>query len=105
MFYLLCIIHCDFACVFIVGVLFILLLKADFILAIGYYITPALVGGASGTLISNQIAYHMKATVSHGHLHISGCVETMLTNNRITYNYYKDYDTHPYKNPYRMVNI
>ncbi|MBM3630565.1 MAG: ABC transporter permease [Alphaproteobacteria bacterium] len=31
-----------------------------FILAIGYYITPALVGGASGTLISNVIAYHMK---------------------------------------------
>ena len=31
-----------------------------FILAIGYYITPELVGGASGTLISNQIAYHMK---------------------------------------------
>ena len=28
-----------------------------FILAIGYYITPALVGGASGQLISNQIAY------------------------------------------------
>ena len=28
-----------------------------FILAIGYYITPALVGGASGTLISNQIAF------------------------------------------------
>ena len=34
-----------------------------FILAIGYYITPALVGGASGTLISNQIAYHMKSTL------------------------------------------
>ena len=34
-----------------------------FILAIGYYITPALVGGASGTLISNQIAYHMKTTL------------------------------------------
>ena len=33
-----------------------------FILAIGYYITPALVGGASGTLISNQIAFHMKST-------------------------------------------
>ena len=31
-----------------------------FILAIGYYITPELVGGASGTLISNQIAYDMK---------------------------------------------
>ena len=34
-----------------------------FILAIGYYITPALVGGASGTLISNQIAFHMKQTL------------------------------------------
>jgi putative spermidine/putrescine transport system permease protein len=30
-----------------------------FIVAIGYYITPALVGGESGTLISNMIAYHM----------------------------------------------
>ncbi len=34
-----------------------------FILAIGYYLTPALVGGASGTLISNQIAFHMKQTL------------------------------------------
>ena len=34
-----------------------------FILAIGYYITPELVGGASGTLISNMIAYHMKYTL------------------------------------------
>ena len=34
-----------------------------FILAVGYYITPELVGGASGTLISNQIAYHMKQTL------------------------------------------
>ncbi len=33
-----------------------------FILAVGYYITPALVGGASGTLISNQIAFHMEDT-------------------------------------------
>jgi putative spermidine/putrescine transport system permease protein len=31
-----------------------------FILAVGYYITPALVGGATGTLISNQIAFHME---------------------------------------------
>ncbi|MBM7068249.1 ABC transporter permease [Actibacterium sp. 188UL27-1] len=30
-----------------------------FILAVGYYITPALVGGAKGTLISNEIAFHM----------------------------------------------
>ena len=34
-----------------------------FILAIGYYITPALVGGASGSLISNHIAFHMKFTL------------------------------------------
>lgn len=34
-----------------------------FVLAIGYYITPALVGGAKGTLISNRIAYHMQNTL------------------------------------------
>ncbi|MGF1592227.1 MAG: ABC transporter permease [Kiloniellaceae bacterium] len=37
-----------------------------FILAIGYYITPALVGGTSGTLISNQIAYHMQSSLNWG---------------------------------------
>jgi len=31
-----------------------------FILAVGYYITPALVGGASGQLISNLIAFHFE---------------------------------------------
>lgn len=30
-----------------------------FILAVGYYITPALVGGAEGQLISNIISFHM----------------------------------------------
>jgi putative spermidine/putrescine transport system permease protein len=30
-----------------------------FILAVGYYITPALVGGADGQLISNMIKFHM----------------------------------------------
>jgi putative spermidine/putrescine transport system permease protein len=35
-----------------------------FILAIGYYITPALVGGESGTLISNLIAYHMQRSLN-----------------------------------------
>ncbi len=30
-----------------------------FILAVGYYITPALVGGADGQLISNLINFHM----------------------------------------------
>ena len=34
-----------------------------FVLAIGYYITPALVGGAKGTLISNRIAYHMQSSL------------------------------------------
>jgi len=37
-----------------------------FILAIGYYITPALVGGESGTLISNMIAYHMQKSLNWG---------------------------------------
>ncbi|MBT0958904.1 ABC transporter permease [Alphaproteobacteria bacterium KMM 3653] len=35
-----------------------------FILAVGYYITPALVGGADGTLISNLIAYHMTGSLN-----------------------------------------
>ncbi len=37
-----------------------------FILAIGYYITPALVGGTSGTLISNEIARHMSVSLNWG---------------------------------------
>ncbi|WP_193183573.1 ABC transporter permease [Nisaea sediminum] len=35
-----------------------------FILAIGYYITPALVGGQDGQLISNIIEYHMKKSLN-----------------------------------------
>jgi putative spermidine/putrescine transport system permease protein len=35
-----------------------------FILAIGYYITPALVGGRTGQLISNFIAYHMQNSLN-----------------------------------------
>jgi len=35
-----------------------------FILAVSYYITPALVGGATGTLISNQIAFHMENSLN-----------------------------------------
>ena len=35
-----------------------------FILAIGYYITPALVGGRTGQLISNMIAYHMQQSLN-----------------------------------------
>ena len=37
-----------------------------FILAIGYYITPALVGGQSGQLISNMIAYHVQNSLNWG---------------------------------------
>ena len=37
-----------------------------FILAIGYYITPALVGGSKGQLISNMIAYHMQTSLNWG---------------------------------------
>ncbi|MEO1143265.1 MAG: ABC transporter permease subunit, partial [Pseudomonadota bacterium] len=35
-----------------------------FILAIGYYITPALVGGNDGLLISNLIANHIQKTLN-----------------------------------------
>ena len=37
-----------------------------FILAIGYYITPALVGGSGGQLISNMVAYHMQTSLNWG---------------------------------------
>jgi len=37
-----------------------------FISAIGYYITPALVGGRDGRLISNFIAYHMQESLNWG---------------------------------------
>ncbi len=37
-----------------------------FILAIGYYITPALVGGRTGQLISNFIAFHMQQSLNWG---------------------------------------
>lgn len=35
-----------------------------FILSVGYYITPALVGGADGQLISNMIAFHMQKSLN-----------------------------------------
>ncbi len=37
-----------------------------FILSIGFYITPALVGGRSGQMISNFIAYHMQSSLNWG---------------------------------------
>ena len=46
-----------------------------FILAVGYYITPALVGGASGTLISNQIAFHIGKSLNWS---LAAALATML---------------------------
>ena len=37
-----------------------------FILAIGYYITPELVGGRTGVFISNRIAYHISSSLNWG---------------------------------------
>ncbi|MCY4144434.1 MAG: ABC transporter permease [Gammaproteobacteria bacterium] len=37
-----------------------------FILSLGYYITPALVGGTKGQLISNMIAYHIQTSLNWG---------------------------------------
>ncbi|HDU8575723.1 ABC transporter permease [Vibrio antiquarius] len=37
-----------------------------FILSVGFYITPALVGGRSGQMISNMIAYHMQTSLNWG---------------------------------------
>ncbi|MGF1503348.1 MAG: ABC transporter permease [Paracoccaceae bacterium] len=37
-----------------------------FILSIGYYITPELVGGTQGIFISNRIAYHISSSLNWG---------------------------------------
>jgi len=37
-----------------------------FILAIGYYITPVLVGGQGGQFITNYVAYHMQTSLNWG---------------------------------------
>ena len=37
-----------------------------FILSIGYYITPELVGGTSGVFISNRIAFHISSSLNWG---------------------------------------
>ena len=46
-----------------------------FIISIGYYITPALVGGQSGRMISNMIAYHMQSSLNWG---LAAALGTML---------------------------
>ncbi|MGI9229944.1 MAG: ABC transporter permease [Gammaproteobacteria bacterium] len=37
-----------------------------FILAVGYYITPEIVGGTTGVFISNRIAYHISTSLNWG---------------------------------------
>ena len=49
-----------------------------FILAIGYYITPALVGGINGTLISNFVAYHMSSSLNWGLAAALGVILLMI---------------------------
>ena len=46
-----------------------------FILAIGYYITPELVGGTSGVFISNRIAYHISTSLNWG---LAAALATLL---------------------------
>lgn len=46
-----------------------------FILSIGYYITPALIGGQSGQLISNLIAYHVQNSLNWG---LGAALSTLL---------------------------
>jgi len=35
-------------------------------LSIGYYITPEIVGGTTGTFISNRIAFHISSSLNWG---------------------------------------
>ena len=46
-----------------------------FIVAIGYYITPELVGGKDGRLIGNMVAYHMQRSLNWG---LAAAMGTML---------------------------
>lgn len=49
-----------------------------FILSIGYYITPALVGGTSGIFISNRIAYHISTSLNWGLAAALGAILLLL---------------------------
>jgi len=49
-----------------------------FILSIGFYITPALVGGTDGTMISNFIAYHISESLNWGLAAALGTILLML---------------------------
>jgi putative spermidine/putrescine transport system permease protein len=50
-----------------------------FILSIGYYITPELVGGQTGQFISNRIAYNVQQSLNWGLAAALGTILTGLT--------------------------
>jgi len=50
-----------------------------FILAIGYYITPALVGGQSGQFISNRIVFNVQESLNWGLAAALGTILTVVT--------------------------
>ena len=58
-----------------------------FVLSVGYYITPALVGGSSGQLISNMIAFHMKSSLNWG---LAAALGTMLLASVLVFYYVYD---------------
>jgi putative spermidine/putrescine transport system permease protein len=49
-----------------------------FILSIGYYITPELVGGTQGVFISNRIAYHIQFSLNWGLAAALGAILLLL---------------------------
>jgi len=68
-----------------------------FILAVGYYITPALVGGQSGQMISNIIAFHVQSSLNWGLAAALGMI--LLSVVLILYAVY-----HRYSGANRLVN-
>jgi putative spermidine/putrescine transport system permease protein len=49
-----------------------------FIMSIGYYITPAIVGGTQGIFISNRIAYHISSSLNWGLASALGAILLIL---------------------------
>ena len=50
-----------------------------FILCLGYYITPALVGGPTDQLVSSWVAYYMNSQISYGHAAALGAILLIMT--------------------------
>ena len=50
-----------------------------FIISLGYYITPAIVGGSQGTFISNFIEYHISSSLNWGLAASLSCILLLAT--------------------------